>query len=140
MEVSSGSSADRLPPKRVRSRISNGKDLLAGVDQRSATYRRYRDLIEAIVSDQGGVDACSESRKQLIRRFAACSVLAEQAEAKLAAGEEINVEQHALLVSSLVRVAQRIGIDRRQRDVIVPTVEDYLEHRTREQAAGGVHE
>jgi hypothetical protein len=125
MEVSTSSSTDRLPPKRVRSRVSNGKDLLAGVDQRSAVYRRYRDLIEAIVSDQGGVEECSESRKQLIRRFAACSVLAEQAEAKLAAGQEIDVATHALLTSSLVRVAQRIGIDRRQRNV-TPTLETYL--------------
>jgi len=127
-EVSPGSSTGRLGlvgPKRTRSRISNGKDLLAGVDQRSATYRRYRDLIEAIVADQGGVDQCSESRKQLIRRFAACSVLAEQAEAKLAGGQEIDVATHALLVSSLVRLAQRIGIDRRQRDV-TPSLADYL--------------
>jgi hypothetical protein len=137
MEIFTPSSPDRSPvvsPKvRTRSRISNGKDLLAGIDQRTATFRRYRDLIEAIVADQGGNDQCSESRKQLIRRFAACSVLAEQAEARLAAGEEIDIATHALLTSSLVRVAQRIGIDRRQRNVT--SLGETLQEDWRRQAA-----
>jgi hypothetical protein len=130
MEISPSSVAERTRYGRMvkarKSRITNGRDLLAGIDQRTATFRRYRDLIEAIVADQGGDDQCSESRKQLIRRFAACSVLAEQAEAKLAAGQEIDVATHALLVSSLVRLSSRIGIDRRQRNV-TPTLSEYLE-------------
>ncbi len=76
--------------------------------------------------DQGGADACSESRKQLVRRFAAAAVLAEQIEARLANGEEIDISEHALLCSTLVRVAQRIGINRVPRNV-VPTVAEYLE-------------
>jgi hypothetical protein len=44
-----------------------------------------------------------------------------------ARGEEIDVERHALLCSTLTRLAQRIGIDRRAR-TITPTVRDYLEH------------
>jgi antitoxin (DNA-binding transcriptional repressor) of toxin-antitoxin stability system len=45
----------------------------------------------------------------LIRRFAAAAVLAEQLEARIARGEEITLTDHALLCSSLVRLAQRIG-------------------------------
>jgi hypothetical protein len=56
---------------------------------------------------------CSESRRQLIRRFSAACVLAEDLEGRLARGEEIDVERHALLCSTLTRLAQRIGIDRR---------------------------
>jgi hypothetical protein len=58
--------------------------LLPDVDGRSAIARRYRDIVSAILVDQGGADQCSEARKQLIRRFAAASVLAEQMEAALA--------------------------------------------------------
>jgi hypothetical protein len=75
--------------------------------------------------DQGGPDQCSESRQQLIRRFAAAAVLAEQLEASLARGEKIDITEHALLVSTLVRVAQRIGIDRIPK-MIVPTLNEYL--------------
>jgi uncharacterized membrane protein YccC len=90
--------------------------------------RRYRDIAAQIVADMGGIDRCSEARLQLIRRFAAASVLAEQMEAKLANGASIDVQEHSHLSSTLVRIAQRIGIERRARTV-VPDLKDYLEGR-----------
>jgi hypothetical protein len=108
-----------------RSRITNGQELLPNVDGRSTVARRYRDIASAIMVDQGGPDRCSESRQQLIRRFAAAAVLAEQLEASLARGEKVDITEHALLVSTLVRVAQRIGIDRIPK-MVVPTLNEYL--------------
>jgi hypothetical protein len=108
-----------------RSRVSNGHDLLPDVDGRSVMARRYRDITNAILVDQGGADRCSESRTQLIRRFAAAAVLAEQLEARLVNGEQIDIAEHATLSSTLVRLAQRIGIDRIARDV-TPSLADYL--------------
>lgn len=124
VEVEAQSPAGRPPsipwssnPKKNRSRVTNGKELLPGVDGRSPIAKRFRDIASAILIDQGGVDRCSESRKQLIRRFAAAAVLAEQVEAKLANGEDIDIQQHATLSSTLVRLAQRIGIERVAKDV-----------------------
>ena len=91
----------------ARSSVSNGRDILPDIDGRSLVARRYRDISFAMLADQGGDDQCSESRKQLIRRFAAAAVLAEQMEAQLARGESINISEHALLCSTMVRVAQR---------------------------------
>ena len=54
----------------------------------------------------------SEARRQLVRRFAAAAVLAEQLESKLANGQAIDLQEHALLCSSLVRLSARIGINR----------------------------
>jgi hypothetical protein len=110
----------------ARSRVSNGGDVLPNTDGRSFVVRRYRDITDAIFIDQGGEDRCSESRKQLIRRFAAAAVIAEQMEARLANGEDINITEHAQLSSTLVRIAQRIGINRRLRD-ITPALPDYLD-------------
>ena len=106
---------------RGRSRLTNKKDLLPGVDGRTVIYRRFRDIASQVALDQGGLDQLSEARLQLVRRFAAAAVLAEQLEAALANGQEINVERHALLCSTLTRLAQRIGIDRRTRNV-TPTL------------------
>jgi len=111
-----------------RSRVTNGREVLPGVDQRSAIARRYHDVVSMIVGDQGGVDRLAEARLQLIRRFAASAVLAEQMEARLAAGEQINIAEHAQLTSSMVRVAQRIGINRRAKD-ITPTLAKYLQDK-----------
>jgi len=109
----------------AKSRVSNGRDILPHVDGRSLIARRYRDVVAAIMVDQAGAAQCSEARKQLIRRFAAAAVLAEQMEARLANGEEISIERHAALSSTLVRIAQRIGLDRRAKN-ITPSLSDYL--------------
>lgn len=110
----------------AKSRVSNGKDILPGVDGRSMVARRYRDISFAIFADAGGVEQCSEARQQLIRRFAACSVIAETMEAELANGKPINIAEHSQLSSTLTRLATRIGIDRMARDV-TPTLQDYLD-------------
>ena len=127
METSFNSSRDRVfverRPSKQRSRLSNGTKLLPDLDGRSAMARRFRN--SAVLTDQGGADQCSESRLQLVRRFAAAAVLAEQLEAALANGQEINIAEHGLLCSTLVRIAQRIGIDRVPRDVSL-TLADIL--------------
>jgi hypothetical protein len=61
----------------------------------------------------------------LIRRFAAAAVIAEQLETRLANGEEIDVQKHSTLSSTLVRLSNKIGISRVARD-ITPTLADYL--------------
>jgi hypothetical protein len=60
-----------------------------------------------------------------VRRFAAAAVLAEQLESRLANGEQIDIQEHALLCSTLARLASRIGIERRAK-VIGPTLAEYL--------------
>jgi hypothetical protein len=119
-----------LAPRKpeARSRVTNHADLLPGIDGRSALARRYRDIAGAIVSDMGGIDRCSEARLQLVRRFAAAAVLAEAMEARLANGESIDLGEHAHLSSTLVRIAQRIGIGRAPRGV-TPDLRDYIDGR-----------
>ena len=100
------------PKGYARSKIGNGSDVLPNVDGRSMIIRRFKEISNALAIDSGGVDQCSESRLQLIRRFSACAVLAEQMEARLANGENISIERHALLVSSMVRITRQLGINR----------------------------
>jgi hypothetical protein len=96
------------------------------VDGRSALYRRYRDVANSILYDQGGIDRCSESRKHLIRRFAAAAVLSEQIETKIVNGEQIDITEFAQLSSTLVRIVNHLGLDRVPRDV-VPSLAEYLD-------------
>lgn len=123
-----------MPPKstylaarkpEAKSRVSNGSDVLPNVDGRTVLARRYRDIAGALVADAGGEDRCSETKIQLIRRFSAAAVLAESMEARLANGEQIDIGEHALLSSTLVRIAQRIGINRLPKNV-TPDLRDYI--------------
>ena len=106
-------------------KLTNGSKTLPDTDGRLRIARRFRGIANAVLADQGGAELCSESRRQLIRRFSAACVLAEDLEGRLARGEEIDVERHALLCSTLTRLAQRIGIDRRAKN-ITPSLGDYL--------------
>ena len=90
-----------------------------------APSRGASRISPADFADQGGADQCSESRLQLVRRFAAAAVLAEQLESRLANGEQIDIQEHALLCSTLARLASRIGINRIAKNV-TPTLSEYL--------------
>jgi hypothetical protein len=116
----------RRPGLSNQSRVTNGSELLPGVDGRSPTARRYRDLVNIISADHGGADFLSESRMQLIRRFAAASVLAEQLEARIVAGQQIDLEEHAKLSSTLVRLTNHLGLERVPRDV-TPVVGEIID-------------
>jgi hypothetical protein len=106
-------------------------DLLSDVDGSLAIAGRYRDITSAIIAEQGGVDQCSESRKQLIRRFAAAAVLAEQMEGHLARGEAIDIKDHASLSATMLSIARHLGVDQVARTV-TPTLAEYLKLKAQE--------
>ena len=116
-------------PSRARSAVTNHKDMLPGLDGRSATARRFRDLVNAVVADMGGLDRCSEIKIGLLRRFAAATVQAELLEARMVNGEQIDIGQLCMLASTSVRIASRLGLERRARNV-TPSVGQYLATRT----------
>jgi hypothetical protein len=118
--ISSRSSLDQRQKKRpkdqipaaTRAAVAKDTAALFETDGRLRVARRFAAIARAIVRDRGGADVCSEAQRQLIKRFAAAAVLAEVIEGKLARGEPIDLAQHALLCSTLVRLSQRIGISR----------------------------
>jgi hypothetical protein len=109
-----------------RTKLTNGKDRLPDVDGRCLLYKRFREIARLVAADQGGLDTLSEARVQLVRRFAATCVMAEQLEANMCNGLEIDINKHTALSSTLVRLGARIGIDRRAKQ-ITPNLTDYLE-------------
>jgi hypothetical protein len=66
-----------------RSAVSNGTRLFCvdGLDGRSQTARRFRDLCADIGNDRGGQAHLSEGQKQLIRRAAMLAIMSEAMEA-----------------------------------------------------------
>ena len=117
-----------------RSRVGNGAKLLPLTDGRSATARRFKDLVEDIFGDLGGKAMLSEGQRQLIRRAAMLSAECERQEALAARGEaEFNCELYGTMCDRLGRLFGRLGLQRVARDV-GPTLEQYLEAKYDEQA------
>jgi hypothetical protein len=120
-----------------KSRVANGTVVLprgptarrggigaARVERTSVQVRRYREIFQAVCADQGGVERMSEVRLRLARRLTAASVMAEDLERKHVNGEAIDVEQHALLASTSLRLGGRLGLERVAKDV--PSLSEYL--------------
>jgi hypothetical protein len=111
-----------------RSRVANGSKLLPLTDGRSATARRFKDLIDDISGDLGGADYLSEGQRQLIRRAAMLSAESERLETMWARGEaQFDIGAYAVLSNALRRVLETIGLKRVAREAA--TLADYLEPR-----------
>jgi hypothetical protein len=117
-----------LAKKKARSRLSNGHALPRNVDHRSAWARRFRDLLQIHLSDLGGVDNASASEQAIARRACTLILSLEMMEMKFAmAGEAspADLEIYQRCASSMRRLLEAVGLQRRSRDVTPPHPLDY---------------
>jgi hypothetical protein len=87
-------------PLTIRSALTNDPLALRGVDGRSMTARRYRDLAISFADD-------------LVRQAAALAVQVETLQAKSIGGADVDIEQLTRLSNSLGRTLQRLGLKKR---------------------------
>jgi hypothetical protein len=117
-----------------RSRVTNGKELLPGIDGRSLWTRRMRDLLALHTSDLGGTDQISEAQRSLIRRAAVLTIELEHMELRFAQDDRTPtlLEQYQRCSNTLRRVLMSIGIERQARDVTPPSPLEYARRRTKD--------
>ncbi len=115
-------------PRNNRSAVSNGNRLFAPetVDGRSVAARRFHDILQQIHADLGGADLLSEGQRQLCRRAATMSMHCELMEAEAVAGRAFDIDCFGQLTDRLGRCLQRLGLERKARDV-TPSLQDYLQ-------------
>jgi hypothetical protein len=115
-----------------RAKITNGTALFnpATVDGRSQSARRFHDVLQQILADLGSAARLSEGQRQLCRRAATVSMTAEGMEAHAVTGQPFDVDLYGQLTDRLGRCFQRLGLERRSRDV-TPRLEDYLQARAK---------
>jgi hypothetical protein len=99
-------------PPTTRSRITNGRDLVAGADGRSAAARRYRDLMAQMIDDLGGDATVSEVQRQLVRRAAGLMIQGEATEARIINGETVDIGAHVTACNALRRITDTLGLKR----------------------------
>ena len=116
-------SAERSPT--LRSRVTNGSQLLANVDGRTADARRYRDLCMSLADDLGGASDLMEAQRALVRQAAAMIVQSERLQSAVLRGELVDCEQLTRLANAATRILSRLGIKRRHVDP-TPTLADVI--------------
>jgi hypothetical protein len=121
----------------ARSRVTNGRCLLAGVDGRSTWVRRARDLINEHLGDLGGADNTSAAERSLVRRASVMTVELEMLERKFAlAGQAdaIDLDLYQRTAGNLRRILETLGLERRQKN-ITPSLAEYLANRDQSREA-----
>ena len=123
--------------KRRRQHKATRPQLLtrAQLDGRTSAAKAFDKLVSDIEADLGGRDQLSTIQLALIEAFAGAAVTLQHLNTRLALGQEIDLGQYAQTVSAMVRVASRLGLQRRARD-LTPSLSDLLrEDEARQQAA-----
>jgi hypothetical protein len=113
------------PMLTTRSRITNGKQLLANVDGRTADARRYRDLCTSLADDLGGAASLTEAQRALVRQAAAMIVQSETLQGAVLRGELVDSEQLVRLCNAATRILSRLGVKRERRNP-TPSLHEYL--------------
>lgn len=107
-----------------QSRVTNGRWILEGVDNRLPMARRFRDLCKAYAAEAGG--NLSESEKGLIRQAACMSIRAEALQAAIVSGEIVSADDVIRLSSEARRTLQPIIAKASRHKAAEPTLHDYL--------------
>ncbi|MCV0396765.1 MAG: hypothetical protein K5872_20895 [Rhizobiaceae bacterium] len=114
----------------ARTRVTNGRDLLPGVDGRTMWARRMRDIMALHIADLGGPDACSEAEKSVVRRIATLTIEMERLELRFATAAPDHIshpdlDMYSRLSNTLRRLLDMTGLERRSRD-LTPTIDQYI--------------
>ena len=105
----------------------------AELDGRTNAARYFDRLVVDIEADLGR-DQLSTIERQLIEAFVGSAMSLHHLNVKLALGEDIDIGQHAQCVGAMVRVASRLGLSRRAKNV-TPTLSEYLKMKAVETEA-----
>jgi hypothetical protein len=126
-EIAADRPSDALPKKRRRRHIATKPQLLTRdqLDGRTNAAKVFDRLVADIEVDLGGREQLSTIERALVEAFAGACVTLHHLNTKLALGETIDLGQHAQAVSAMVRVASRLGLQRRAKD-IGPSLSDIL--------------
>jgi len=107
-----------------RSAVTNGSRLIESVDGRSATMRRFRDILFTHEADLGGADILTEGQRALARRATLLQLQLEMMEQKFAQREDgcasaKEIECYQRASSAFRRLLESLGLHeaRKPRDV-----------------------
>jgi len=95
----------------------------ASLDRRTRALRVFESIAGGITNDLGGRENLTTVLAELVEAFAGAAVNMRDLNSRLLVGEEIDLAEQAAAISSLVRLATRIGVDRVPHDV-TPTLAD----------------
>ena len=83
---------------------------LTDVDGRRKPARRWKRTLTMLAEQLGGLEGLSELELLDLSRAASMTVALEKMDARIAQGEEIDLNNYAFVTSEVTRVLQRLGL------------------------------
>lgn len=117
------------PAKPRRNKKATMPQLLtrSQLDGRSNAAKLFDHLVAQIETDLGGHGELSAIEISLVEAFAGARVTLDNLNTRLLRGEQIDSSIHSQAASTLVRIASKLGLQRRARDVTqTPSLAQYL--------------
>jgi hypothetical protein len=114
----------------TRSAVTNGSRIHVGVDHRSASARRYRDLIAAFEAEIGGT--LTEAERGLVRQAATLTLRAEKLAADVVLGLPVDDDLLIRLSGAARRVLAGVTAKADGRTPAGPTLAEYAALRNAE--------
>src|SRR5579871_3671967 len=106
-----------------RSQVTNGTRLLVGVDGRSHSARRFRDLVRAFEAE---FEVITELDRVLIRQVAQLTLRSEQLQAAVVNGEAVDTEILTNLSGQIRRLLGDLRRKAAQGQTASPSLQDHL--------------
>jgi hypothetical protein len=121
-------------PKKRRRHVATKLQLLTReqLDGRTNACKFLDQLVADIQTDLGGQEHLSTIERQLVEAFAGACVTMQHLNCLLVLGRKVYLGQHAQAVSAMVRVASRLGLQRRHREVLVDPLTYARQHHASE--------
>jgi hypothetical protein len=111
-------------------RAGNGRGKIrlltrAQLDGRTKARKQFDAIAEGIGADLGGSDRLSTVQRHLIEAFCGCAIVQQSINARILLGQPVDITEASSMASTLVRLASRIGLERKPHDV-TPSLSDLL--------------
>jgi hypothetical protein len=110
------------------------------LDGRTNAAKVFDKLVADIEADLAGHDQLTAIERALVEGFAGSYVSLCHLNAQLALGQPVDLSQHSSVVGALCRVASRLGIQRRAKEVGPSSLNRYLETLAEDETAAGAEQ
>ena len=115
----------RRPSRSVKAQVLTHEN----IDGRLRARKKFDAIARGVAQDIAGNNQLSTVQLHLIEAFAGVAIHVNNLTARLLRGEDVNVLEHSQAISTMVRVAQRIGIHRLAREISTLDPLSYAEER-----------
>jgi hypothetical protein len=111
---------------RKKKRRTRAPSNLVPLNARTGPGRFFSKMVRDIRQDLGGSCQLTRVAEELIEAFAGCIVALRYQTHQILLGEELDLTAYSTLASTALRIGNRLGLERRMRDVGSLTLSDMI--------------